>query len=809
MSTTLSDIFKEEKVPSDLAAELSRILTIHSFACIAPSAEQLEDSIKEAVPGTLHALMNPVCIACLKAAYHRCLTSLVSVAASPPPSAPAPASSLTASSTWTDTFPAKLGHEKVSALKTKFEADYPSEILDHSTMPSSRLLATVNKQCQEKHYSYVAWKHRVSEEKLDDMHSNRPRKIARFDDFIFDEVPFREIPESGISQMFLLHLLDLLAFAFCLLEAAHLSSFRLGTQDFVHRMYMKCNWLIKKPGDAFAIWPTLVGALTMPSMKWCRTDGPKWCISFMEAGVQKQMCKRWNLRSHLHFIGGDFANPAGYISGGNDEVEANTLNYTVTLGNFTGGGLLLESESGDHSHFVAEMNRNLRFALVDARDQPLAFDGTLWHGTAPFQGDRWVITAYTCRNLDKLRETDVQALRAWGFPLPKCDALPTAEVASLQPPESTSLPSKFCLWLGSIAQVDKEKLSLQSVPLITVPDLQDGTLRHQVIRCSADGVFSTIFIRFSGEWSAAHNIWVLQLCKLAFSCGTTVHLDISAWDNCWYDPLFIHCVATGFRHVVQIPPCAFQGKAGDIPYTTPLIEAFGKLFISTDGATGVPGATFSVQHAWDSIPGKNRQGCHAGAQSRLLSPKEESLLSAEDIARVQSIFGNWLQEQTGNSVDWSIPPDQPYCLHAFSALSSALHDCDISLFGALLQGVPTGFKQDIPLSGCFAPSGRAVEEDSLSIAMENWQGAEADPLLLEELVQVEVDSGWLRCIDSLEDARKIWPNVAVGKLNIVHSAGLLGIRVGPKLFFYKVHSKKELLNCNLGDKDIWLRISDP
>ena len=55
--------------------------------------------------------------------------------------------------------------------------------------------------------------------------------------------------------------------------------------------------------------------------------------------------------------------------------------------------------------------------------------------------------------------------------------------------------------------------------------------------------------------------------------------------------------------------------------------------------------------------------------------------------------------------------------------------------------------------------------------MENWQGAEADPVLLEELVQIEVDSGWLRCIDSLEDARKIWPNVAVGKLNIVHSAG--------------------------------------
>ena len=96
-------------MPSDLAAELSKILTIHSFACIASSAEQIEDSVKEAVPGTLHALMNPVCIACLKAAYHRCLTSLVSVGASPSTSTPVPASSLAASSTWTEDLPGEAG----------------------------------------------------------------------------------------------------------------------------------------------------------------------------------------------------------------------------------------------------------------------------------------------------------------------------------------------------------------------------------------------------------------------------------------------------------------------------------------------------------------------------------------------------------------------------------------------------------------------------------------------------------------------------------------------------------------------------
>ena len=487
--------------------------------------------------------------------------------------------------------------------------------------------------------------------------------------------------------------------------------------------------------------------------------------------------------------------------------EPNTLNYTVTLGPFTGGGLLLESASGGHCHFVE------------------------------------VITAYTCRNLDKMQDSDVQALRSWGFPLPLTDTL-LSSVASSRLSASLELPSKFCLWLGSLAPSARDMLASKSVPLIPVLDLGDIKLRKQILRCAAEGVLSTVFIRFSEKWTAEHNGWVLQLCKLAFSCGTTVHLDISAWDRCWYDPpLFIHCVATGFRHVVQIPPCAFQGSegrpwimvssseafaslgevctckqsihvSGTPEYPVPLVEAFGKLFLSVDGVAGVHDVTFSVQDAWNAIPcksvddpphawvdggglhsrpdwsGKEREGKNimrdlrhalmsfcgdshlpSRLRSRLLSPSETSIFSSEDISQLQCIFGDWLRAHDCSEVDWSIPVDQPYCLRALSALSTSLHDCDMSLFGAFLQGVPTGFKRDIPLSGCFAPSCRAVEEDSLSISMENWQGAEADPLLLEELIQIEVDSGWLRCIDSLEDARKIWPNVAVGKLNIVHSAG--------------------------------------
>ena len=104
---------------------------------------------------------------------------------------------------------------------------------------TSRLLAACNKQVQDKHYSYIAWRFRLSEEKLEEIQASRPRKIARLDDCIFDEVPSRDISDSGVSQMFLAHLLDLLAFAFCMLEVGHLSSFRAYNKLFIKLAFQK------------------------------------------------------------------------------------------------------------------------------------------------------------------------------------------------------------------------------------------------------------------------------------------------------------------------------------------------------------------------------------------------------------------------------------------------------------------------------------------------------------------------------------------------------------------------------------------
>ena len=100
------------------------------------------------------------------------------------------------------------------------------------------------------------------------------------------------------------------------------------------------------------------------------------------------------------------------------------------------------------------------------------------------------------------------------------------------------------------------------VPHVCVECLENDSIRRQVFRGAAEGIFPTVFIVYSADWSVVHTSWVLKLCKVAFSCGSTLHFDISDWSSCWSDQLFLHCVATGLNHVVQVPTCAFKGTNG-------------------------------------------------------------------------------------------------------------------------------------------------------------------------------------------------------------------------------------------------------
>ena len=96
-----------------------------------------------------------------------------------------------------------------------------------------------------------------------------------------------------------------------------------------------------------------------------------------------------------------------------------------------------------------------------------------------------------------------------------------------------------------------------------------------------------------------------------------------------------------------------------------------------------------------------------------------------------------------------------YALRALAALSTWFEDKDCALFPALLAGVPTGFGSDIPPNGCLLPAPPSEHAFALGLAIcqGNWQGAESEPASLQDLIQSEEDSGFVREFPSLEAAQ--------------------------------------------------------
>ena len=119
----------------------------------------------------------------------------------------------------------------------------------------------------------------------------------------------------------------------------------------------------------------------------------------------------------------------------------------------------------------------------------------------------------------------------------------------------------------------------------------------------------------------------------------------------------------------------------------------------------------------------------------------------------------------------SIKEHQPMCLEIMQQLSRAMLDADVNLFDCLLQGVSTGFQNDIPSSHCFGPNDRPpLPETPLSVPLANWQSAEIDPAVTRDLVKEEINQGWVfEFKGGVEAAKDYFPSIAVGRLGVAYS----------------------------------------
>ena len=77
-----------------------------------------------------------------------------------------------------------------------------------------------------------------------------------------------------------------------------------------------------------------------------------------------------------------------------------------------------------------------------------------------------------------------------------------------------------------------------------------------------------------------------------------------------------------------------------------------------------------------------------------------------------------------------------------------------------MEGVPTRFNDDIPLSRVFLPQASdAGHVADVAICSGSWKQAEASPEKFSSFIRSEVEAGWL--VEAM----------AVGKCNIVYSDG--------------------------------------
>ena len=102
-----------------------------------------------------------------------------------------------------------------------------------------------------------------------------------------------------------------------------------------------------------------------------------------------------------------------------------------------------------------------------------------------------------------------------------------------------------------------------------------------------------------------------------------------------------------------------------------------------------------------------------------------------------------------------------------------MQDPDSDLFPFLISGVPLGINEDILPSKCFPlnPTDTPYDPPLLSVHHTNWQSAEDDPTTVQELINKEVDAGWVEPFHgTLEEAQiHFGHGLALGKLGLALS----------------------------------------
>lgn len=146
--------------------------------------------------------------------------------------------------------------------------------------------------------------------------------------------------------------------------------------------------------------------------------------------------------------------------------------------------------------------------------------------------------------------------------------------------------------------------------------------------------------------------------------------------------------------------------------------------------------------------------------------------SLEQVAPFKRFLDEFLLAQ-GLEPNWTVPKDQNLCLYILQHMCVCMNDPDTALFPYLIEGVPLGIHEEITPSGCFPLQAQDAEFDPplLTVHHTNWSSAEDDPATVQELIDKEVNAGWVDIFPgSLAEAQQFFEHgLAIGKLGLALS----------------------------------------
>ena len=204
-------------------------------------------------------------------------------------------------------------------------------------------------------------------------------------------------------------------------------------------------------------------------------------------------------------------------------------------------------------------------------------------------------------------------------------------------------------------------------------------------------------------------------------------------------------------------------------------------FPRQDGGGFASQADWSAQHSYDDCFKTLRKNFFSHIMDQRLdrvimgafyNRSELPPFSMEQLAPFRRYLDEFLMAQ-GHMPDWSIPKDQNISLFVLQHLCLCMGDPDTALFPYLIEGVPLGINETIAPSKCFPlqPASHEFDPPLLSVHHTNWSSAEEDPEVVNELIQKEIDSGWVEQFHgTIEDAQQFFENgLAIGRLGLALS----------------------------------------